>query len=68
MIATIKSPSKSSMKNGLWQAMMLGIEAEPYADNSFDIVVHDQTKADLIAKAAHGKIVAVTEKSPIFSY
>ena len=68
MIATIKAPTKSAMTNGLFKAMTLGVEAESYADNTFDIVVHDQIKADLIASAARGKIVAVTDKTPIFSY
>ena len=48
MIATIKTPSIGDMKRGLWKAMDLGVECDVFSDNTFNIVVHEQKRADAI--------------------
>lgn len=68
MIATIKASNITSLKKGLFKAMLLGVEAEPHADLTFDIIVHDQKKADIIANSAGGKIIAVADKIPLHTY
>lgn len=68
MIATIKAPSNTAMKRGLFQAMMMGVECESYADDTFSITVHDQSRADTIANAASGKIIAVVDHMPTYPY
>jgi hypothetical protein len=68
MIATIKTPSISDMKRGLWKAMDLGVECDVFSDNTFNIVVHEQKRADAIALAARGTIIAVVDKMPIRPY
>ena len=68
MIATIQAPNTTAMKRGLFKAMMMGVECESYADDTFSITVHDQSRADDIANAASGKIIAVVDKMPIYPY
>jgi hypothetical protein len=68
MIATIKTPSIGDMKRGLWKAMDLGVECDVFSDNTFNIVVHEQKRADAIALAARGTIIAVVDKMPIRPY
>lgn len=68
MIATIKTPSIGDMKRGLWKAMDLGVECDVFSDNTFNIVVHEQKRADAIALAARGIIIAVVDKMPIRPY
>lgn len=68
MIATIKSPTKSDLNRGLCEAMNMGVEFDVYPDNTFSIVIHDQVRADKIASAAGGKIIAVVDKMPIRPY
>jgi hypothetical protein len=68
MIATIKTPSIGDMKRGLWKAMDLGVECDVFSDNTFNIVVHEQRRADAIAEAARGTIIAVVDKMPIRPY
>lgn len=66
MIATIKAQSKSYVGAGVFEAIKHGLEYDVYDENHFDIVVHDQSRADLIARAAHGKIVAVVDSLPVY--
>jgi hypothetical protein len=68
MIATIQSPTINDLKRGLWEAMNMGVEYDVYPDNTFSIVVHQQSRADAIATAANGKIIAVVDKMPIRPY
>ena len=68
MIATIKAPTLTDMKRGLWKAMDLGVEYDTFSDNTFNIVVHQQYRADMIAEAARGTIIAVVDKMPIRPY
>jgi hypothetical protein len=66
MIATIRTPSRSSTGAGVFEAIKHGVEYDVYDDNHFDITIHNQTRADLIAKAANGKIVAVVDALPVY--
>lgn len=66
MIATIRTSSRSATGSGVFEAIKHGLEYEVYDDTHFDITVHNQTRADLIAKAASGKIVAVVDSLPVY--
>lgn len=66
MIATIRTPSRSSTGAGVFEAMKHGIEVEVYDETHFDITIHNQTRANLIARAANGKIVAVVDSLPVY--
>ena len=66
MIATIRTPSRSSTDAGVFEAMKHGIEFEVYDETHFDITIHNQTRANLIAGAANGKIVAVVDSLPVY--
>ena len=66
MIATIKANSPSGVGAGVFEAIKQGVEYDVYDDNHFDITVHHQYRADLIAKAACGKIVAIVDSLPIY--
>ncbi len=66
MIATIRTPSRSSTGAGVFEAIKHGVEFDIYDETHFDVTVHSQTRADLIAKAANGKIVAVVDALPIY--
>ena len=57
MILTIQAPNKAKMNQGLWQCVMLGIEAEPFADNTFEISVGDSSKADHIISSCDGRVI-----------
>lgn len=58
MILTIKAPSLSLMKSGIWEAeMMMGLETEVFSDNTFEIVCHDPAKVDKILKISQGKVI-----------
>lgn len=61
MIFTIKSPSKASLRAGLFEAMKLGLSTEEFIDNSFEVVVHSQTKLDRVLDKSHGTIIASKE-------
>lgn len=66
MIATIQVPSRRNIGPGVFEAIKHGVEFDIYDDTHFDITVHNQTRADLIAKAANGKIVAVIDTIPVY--
>jgi hypothetical protein len=66
MIATIRTPSRSSTGAGVFEAIKHGVEFDIYDDTHFDIVIHNQSRADLIAQAANGKIVAVVDSLPVY--
>jgi len=66
MIATIRTPSRSSTGAGVFEAIKHGVEFDIYDDTHFDITIHNQTRANLIAKAANGKIVAVVDALPVY--
>ena len=66
MIATIRTPSRSYTGAGVFEAMKHGIEFEVYDETHFDIPIHNQTRANLIARAANGKIVAVVDSLPVY--
>jgi hypothetical protein len=61
MIVTIKTASASSQTAGLFEAMKYGLEAEPYPDNTFDLVAHDMIKVNAIADYCKGKIVSIVD-------
>jgi hypothetical protein len=42
------------------------VEYDVYDDTHFDITIHNQSRADLIARAANGKIVAVVDALPVY--
>jgi hypothetical protein len=66
MIATIRTPSRSSTGAGVFEAIKHGVEFDIYDDTHFDITIHNQYRADLIAQAANGKIVAVVDSLPVY--
>ena len=66
MIATSRTPSRSSTGAGVFEAIKHGVEYDVYDDTHFDVTIHNQTRADLIAKAANGKIVAVVDALPVY--
>jgi hypothetical protein len=66
MIATIRTPSRSSTGAGVFEAIKHGVEFDIYDDTHFDITIHNQARADLIAQAANGKIVAVVDSLPVY--
>jgi hypothetical protein len=66
MIATIRTPSRSSTGAGVFEAIKHGVEFDIYDDTHFDITIHNQSRADLIAQAANGKIVAVVDALPVY--
>lgn len=66
MIATIRTPSRSDTGAGVFEAIKHGVEFDIYDETHFDITVHNQTRADLIAEAANGKIVAVIDSLPVY--
>jgi hypothetical protein len=66
MIATIRTPSRSSTGAGVFEAIKHGVEFDIYDDTHFDITIHNQSRADLIARAANGKIVAVVDALPVY--
>lgn len=61
MIFTIKSPNKSSLRAGLFEAMKLGLSTEEFVDNSFEVVVHHQAKLDRVLEKSNGTIIASKE-------
>jgi hypothetical protein len=62
MIVTIKTPNPRAQLKGMFEAMKYGLEAEKYVDNSFDLVVHDLTKAEYIANYCGGKIKTIVDQ------
>ena len=68
MIATIKASSPRSIAAGVFEAIKHGLEYEIYEDGHFDIIVHQQYRADAVAKACGGQIMAVVDNLPIYSY
>lgn len=65
MIATIKARSPKTMGAGLFEAIKHGLEYEVYSDGHFDIIVHEQYRADAVAKACGGEIMAVVDNLPM---
>lgn len=62
MIVTIQTASAKALGIGLFEAMKHGLEADPYADNSFDLTVQDMKKVDSILGYCGGKVVAVVDR------
>jgi hypothetical protein len=68
MIATIRASSPRAISAGVFEAIKHGLEYEIYDDGHFDIIVHQQYRADAVAKACNGKIMAVVDHMPVYSY
>lgn len=62
MIVTIKTPSTSHRNAGVFEAQKLGVEVEPFIDNSFEITVLRQDKLDSILAKSHGTIISAQER------
>lgn len=63
MVVTIQTASAGQQSIGMFEAMKHGLDAEPYADNTFDVVVKDLDKARTIAKLCDGKILTALERT-----
>ena len=61
MILTIQAPSKSRLLSGVFESSKLGVEAEIFEGNCFEIIVHRQDKLDTILKASQGTVIASRE-------
>ena len=48
MIVTIKTKSKKLTGAGIFEAMKMGLETEVYDDFHFDLIAHDQKRADIV--------------------
>ena len=68
MIATIKASSPRSVASGVFEAIKHGLEYEIYDDGHFDIIVHEQYRANAVAKACNGTIMAVVDQMPVYAY
>lgn len=66
MIATIKAESPRTVSAGLFEAIKHGLEYDVYDDGHFDITVHEQYRADAVARACRGRIVAVVDSLPVY--
>ena len=62
MIVTITTPSATHQLAGMFEAMKHGLETEKYADNSFDLVVHDLERAKKIADFCQGQISNILDR------
>lgn len=62
MIVTIKAPSKSLRNAGIFEAQKLGVEVEPFIDDSFEITVLRQDKLDSILAKSNGTIISAVER------
>lgn len=66
MILTIQAPSKSLFLAGVWQAeMMMGLEVETHAGNTFEIVCHHPNKVDAVLRACNGKVINQSHSTPL---
>ena len=63
MVVTIQTASAGLQSIGMFEAMKHGLDAEPYADNTFDVVVQNLDKAKTIAEMCKGKILTVLERT-----
>ena len=61
MIVTIKTKSKKLTGAGIFEAMKMGLETEVYDDFHFDLIAHDQKRADIVANACNGTIISVVD-------
>lgn len=61
MILTIQAPDKSHLRSGLFEAMKLGLTTEEFVDDTFEIIVHSQSKLDRILEKSSGKIISSKE-------
>lgn len=62
MIVTIRTPDTNHQGIGIFEALKFGLETERYADNTFDLVVHDMSKANMIANSCRGKILSIVDQ------
>lgn len=63
MVVTIQTASSSMLNVGVFEAMKYGLEAEPFADYSFDLTVQDLDKARAVAQKCNGKILTILERT-----
>lgn len=68
MIVTITAPNKRMLGAGVFEALKMGLETEVYGDTHFDLVVHDQMRADIVANACNGTIISVIDSMNVSPY
>lgn len=68
MIVTITAPNKKMLGAGVFEALKMGLETEVYGDTHFDLVVHDQMRADIVANACGGTIISVIDSMNVSPY
>jgi hypothetical protein len=67
MILTIQAADKNSFRSAIWEAsQMMGLEVEPYADNTFKVIVHDRGKVDRILSKSGGSVIYQQDTENIF--
>lgn len=67
MILTIQAADKNSFKTAIWEASeMMGLDVEPYADNTFQVIVHDRLKVERILNKSKGKVIYQSDTQSLF--
>lgn len=67
MIVTVKT-TKAGMSNAYFESIKFGLDFEKHADNTFDIIVHDQAMLDYVVKACNGTIIAKQDVVGMYPY
>ena len=58
MILTIQCPSAKKLREGVWLAsVMMGVDTEIHADNTFDLAINDDKKIRAILNKCDGKVI-----------
>ena len=57
MIVNIRT-SRAGMTKAGFEAMKFGLDFTPYADNTFDVTVHDSVMLEHIVKQCDGTVLA----------
>lgn len=67
MILTIQAANSASYRSAIWEASeMMGLEVEPYADNTFKLIVHDRAKVKRILDKSNGKVIYQSDKENLY--
>lgn len=67
MIVTVRT-TKAGMSNAYFESIKFGLDFERHADDTFDIIVHDQSMLDYVLKSCNGTIVAKQDVMGMFPY
>jgi|APCry1669188970_1035186.scaffolds.fasta_scaffold51507_2 hypothetical protein len=67
MIVTVKT-SKAGMSNAYFESIKFGLDFEKHADDTFDLIVHDDKMLEYVLKSCNGTVLAKQDVVGMYPY